>query len=98
MGFLSLVGPKGMGTHQTISNKAVSDGAVWFHLSHMVTARIARYSYGTFRNVDYKPGVPEHECRLEELITRPSGRKLVPNRFSVMLAKVRGTPTRFSIY
>ncbi|EAU91818.1 hypothetical protein CC1G_04585 [Coprinopsis cinerea okayama7 len=68
-------------------NKAVSDGAVAYYLSHMVTARIARYSYGTFRNIEYKPGNPDHEKRIGELLVRPSGRRLVPNSFAVMLAK-----------
>jgi len=68
-------------------NKAVSDGAVSFYLSHMVTARIARHSYGTFRNVEYKPALDEHSSRVARLLVRPSGRQLVPNKFEVMLAK-----------
>ncbi|TFK21935.1 hypothetical protein FA15DRAFT_597024 [Coprinopsis marcescibilis] len=68
-------------------NKAVADGAVSFYLSHMVTARISRYHYGTFRNVEYKPGLLEHDSRIGDLLIRPSGRKLVPNSFSIMLAK-----------
>ena len=70
-------------------NKAVSDGAVSYYVSHMVTARIARYSYGTFRNVEFKPDIKAHKQREGQLLVRASGRKMVPNKWEVMLSKVR---------
>jgi hypothetical protein len=70
------------------SNKAVSDGAVAFHLSSMVQARIAKHSYGTLQNVEYDPVDPEHIARFSKLLVRASGRKLVPCGFAAMLAKV----------
>jgi hypothetical protein len=69
-------------------NKAVSDGAVSSYLNSIVTARIARFSYGVMRNVEYDPNDPEHWKREEDILCRPSGRKLVPNGFEIMLAKV----------
>ncbi|KAH6910162.1 hypothetical protein BKA70DRAFT_1272313 [Coprinopsis sp. MPI-PUGE-AT-0042] len=68
-------------------NKAVSDGAVAYYVSHMVTARIARYSYGTFRNVEFKPDFKSHKQREGKLLVRASGRRMVPNKWEVMLAK-----------
>ncbi|RXW20477.1 hypothetical protein EST38_g5375 [Candolleomyces aberdarensis] len=68
-------------------NKAVSDGAVAFHLSSMVQARIAKHSYGTLQNVEYDPVDPEHIARFSKLLVRASGRKLVPCGFAAMLAK-----------
>ncbi|KAJ2929974.1 hypothetical protein H1R20_g7094, partial [Candolleomyces eurysporus] len=72
---------------QVHPNKAVSDGAVSSYLNGIVTARIARYSYGVLRNVEYDPKDSDHINRADSLLYRPSGRKLVPNAFEVMLAK-----------
>ena len=69
-------------------NKAVSDGAVSSYMSSIVAARIARFSYGVMRNVEYNPDDPEHRKRVGDLLYRPSGRKMVPDAFEVMLAKV----------
>ncbi|KAJ3503573.1 hypothetical protein NMY22_g18205 [Coprinellus aureogranulatus] len=72
-------------------NKAVSDGAVAFHLSSQVQARIAKYSYGTLQNVEYNAKDAEHQRRASQILVRPSGRKLVPCGFAAMLKKVRPT-------
>ncbi|TEB26609.1 hypothetical protein FA13DRAFT_1795529 [Coprinellus micaceus] len=72
---------------QSHPNKAVSDGAVSSYLNSIVTARIARFSYGVMRNVEYNTDDPEHRRRIGDLLYRPSGRKLVPDAFEVMLAK-----------
>jgi hypothetical protein len=69
-------------------NKAVSDGAVSYYVSQMVTTRIARFSYGTFRNVQYNPEIQAHKDRRDDLLERTSGRRMVPNKWEVMLAKV----------
>ncbi|KAF5332092.1 hypothetical protein D9611_008026 [Ephemerocybe angulata] len=68
-------------------NKAVSDGAVSFHLSSVVQARIAKFSYGTLQNVEYNPSDPMHIARRGSMLTRMSGRRLIPCGFAVMLAK-----------
>ncbi|TEB36989.1 hypothetical protein FA13DRAFT_1787269 [Coprinellus micaceus] len=68
-------------------NKAVSDGAVAFHLSSQVQARIAKHSYGTLQNVEYHPNDPDHQRRAAQILVRPSGRKLVPCGFAPMLKK-----------
>ena len=65
----------------------MSDGAVASYLNGIVTARIARFSYGVLRNVDFDPNKEEHRKRVNSLLYRPSGRKLVPDAFEVMLAK-----------
>ncbi|KAF6763915.1 hypothetical protein DFP72DRAFT_800828 [Ephemerocybe angulata] len=72
---------------QSHPNKAVSDGAVSSYLNGIVTARIARFSYGVLRNIEYIPDDPQHAKRSESVLYRPSGRKMVPDAFEVMLAK-----------
>ncbi|KIJ97286.1 hypothetical protein K443DRAFT_133881 [Laccaria amethystina LaAM-08-1] len=40
--------------------KAVSNGAVSFHLDHFVSTRVARFGYGTSGHVSYNPRNPDH--------------------------------------
>lgn len=72
---------------QVHPNKAVSDGAVSSFLNGLVTARIARFSYGVLRNIEYDPNDNLHVARGDNILYRPSGRKMVPDAFEVMLEK-----------
>ena len=71
-------------------NKAVSEGAVAFHMDHNVTARVMRMTYGVICNIDYSETNPEHAARKQMRIPRPSGRVVLPNAFSSILTKVCG--------
>lgn len=68
------------------SNKAVSDGAVSFHLDHLVTTRVSRMAYGMRCRGAYDPHNPEHRRRGSILLA--SGELKVDNVFSVILHKV----------
>lgn len=70
------------------SNKAVSDGAISFHLDHMVRARVSKMAYGTFRYVELDRTDPEHIARQHLIATMPSGREVLPEGFAVILPKV----------
>ncbi|KAJ4471454.1 hypothetical protein J3R30DRAFT_1080306 [Lentinula aciculospora] len=68
-------------------NKAVADGALSYYLDHFVSVRVARLTYGTDCVRVYNPRNMEHMRRRDTVITQPSGRKVVPNVFSVILSK-----------
>ncbi|KAH7929514.1 hypothetical protein BV22DRAFT_1080689 [Leucogyrophana mollusca] len=68
-------------------NKAVADGAVSFHVDHLVHKRVARYTYGLSCNVAYDTTNPEHLARRKTAYHRPSGRLMLPNAFSPILTK-----------
>jgi len=69
------------------ANKAVADGAITFYLDHVVSVRVARWTYGTEYSMFYDPSNPQHTTRSGTVFTYPSGRKYVPKAFSAMLAK-----------
>ncbi|KIP11255.1 hypothetical protein PHLGIDRAFT_114660 [Phlebiopsis gigantea 11061_1 CR5-6] len=74
------------------ANKAVAEGAMVFYLSHFVSVRVTRYAYGTSCVIEYRPDDPDHVKRRAKVHTRPSGRKVIPNSFNMILAK--GTSVR----
>ncbi|KAI0628133.1 hypothetical protein C8Q77DRAFT_1162430 [Trametes polyzona] len=78
----------------THTNKAVAEGGVSFYLEHFVSARVMKMSYGTIINTSYDPTDPDHVARSWKKIVRPSGRIVVPDFFSPILAK--GTRVRGS--
>jgi|ERR1700722_8400268 len=76
------------GTYTASSNKAVADGAVSFYLDHIVSVRMARFTYGTEIITPYLPSDPEHIQRAHTKFTDMSGELMVPNVFDTILAKV----------
>jgi len=72
-----------------LSNKAVADGAIAFYLDHIVSVRVARWTYGTEYHICYNPSNPQHAARSETIFTFPSGTRYVPKAFRAMLEKVR---------
>ena len=71
------------------SNKAVAVGAVSFYLDHFVTARIAKFTYGSSCSRRYEPFNPEHVRRDAKSYLDPVGNKWVPDSFEIMLPRVR---------
>ena len=69
--------------------KAVSDGAVSFHLDHFVSTRVTRFGYGTTCRSLYNPRDPEHFKR-SSLARKNSndGKMYINGRFQVILPKV----------
>ncbi|TEB26535.1 hypothetical protein FA13DRAFT_1888794 [Coprinellus micaceus] len=68
-------------------NKAVSDGAISFYLDHLVKTRVSKMAYGTFRHIEYDASDAEHRVRLASTQIMPSGRKVVPDSFAVILPR-----------
>ncbi|EGN92781.1 hypothetical protein SERLA73DRAFT_116909 [Serpula lacrymans var. lacrymans S7.3] len=69
------------------TNKAVADGAVSFYLDHRVSARIARFTYGTRCSIEFDKHNSQHMLRSNMAIPRPSGRMVIPHAFSSILTK-----------
>lgn len=69
------------------TNKAVAKGAVAFYLDHRVSARVAKFTYGTRCAVAFDRNDEEHLRRASSAIPRPSGRTVIPNAFSAILCK-----------
>jgi hypothetical protein len=72
----------------SFSNKAVADGGVSFHLDHVVSARVAKYTYGTSCVVEFEAANLQHRQRQHTVTLRPSGKLFIPNAFSAILQKV----------
>ncbi|KAF5315547.1 hypothetical protein D9611_004835 [Ephemerocybe angulata] len=68
-------------------NKAVSDGAISFHLDHLVKTRVSKMAYGTFRHVEFESSDPEHISRRHTSSVMPSGREVIPDSFAVILPR-----------
>lgn len=71
----------------THTGKAVAEGAVSFHIDHFVSARVAKFTYGTNFSVRYTPSRPEHVKRSYKIFKNLDGNDLLPNAFSSILAK-----------
>ena len=74
---------------QYASNKAVSDGAVSYHIDHLVRARIAKYSCGVRTAIPYRESDPEHFIRRYLKYTGLDGTVRISDHFDVILRKVR---------
>ena len=68
--------------------KAVADGAVSFFLHHLVTACVARVTYGVEISSKFDPNNAEHVHRSSTVYTDVAGEQRVPRGYSVILAKV----------
>lgn len=66
----------------------MAEGAVSFYLEHFVCARVARCTYGVDSVIDYDESNSEHCKRSNCVYMMPSGCKVVPDSFSIILAKV----------
>ncbi|KAF8840351.1 hypothetical protein BDN67DRAFT_903748 [Paxillus ammoniavirescens] len=68
-------------------NKAVADGAVSFHIDHLVTSRTARFTYGIECLHYYDPNLAEHWERKKTQFIDPAGHMMLPKGFSSILIK-----------
>jgi len=68
-------------------NKAVADGAVSYYIDHLVSSRVARYTYGTECGVAFDPTDPEHQARRQTVAVGPSGMLYVPDAFVSIITK-----------
>ncbi|KIK93909.1 hypothetical protein PAXRUDRAFT_486725 [Paxillus rubicundulus Ve08.2h10] len=69
------------------TNKAVAVGAIAFYLDHSVSARVAKFTYGTRCAIEFNKTDEQHRIRAASAIPRPSGRIVLPNAFSAILHK-----------
>ncbi|KIJ17542.1 hypothetical protein PAXINDRAFT_9487 [Paxillus involutus ATCC 200175] len=69
------------------TNKAVAAGAIAFYLDHKVSARVAKFTYGTRCAIEFNKTDEQHRLRAASAIPRPSGRTVLPNAFSAILHK-----------
>ena len=72
----------------TVSNKAVSDGAISFYVDRYVSSRISRYTFGVYLHNLYDPTNPEHIKRIRTKMEYPDHEERIPGLFSVILPKV----------
>ncbi|KAF9523382.1 hypothetical protein CPB83DRAFT_799420 [Crepidotus variabilis] len=72
---------------QNHTHKAVSDGAVSYHLDHYVRARIARWSYGEFSNTLYDDNKPDHRIRSSKKVPWKDGTVRIPDHFHAIVSK-----------
>ncbi|KAF8962417.1 hypothetical protein BDZ97DRAFT_2022504 [Flammula alnicola] len=68
-------------------NKAVSDGAISFHLDHFVRTRVSKVTYGVVYAAHYQEHNAEHTKRLATAISLPSGLSAIPGAFGVLVPK-----------
>ncbi|KAF8651107.1 hypothetical protein AX16_004882 [Volvariella volvacea WC 439] len=67
--------------------KAVSDGAISFHLDHYVEIRVSKYMYGINARIPFDPTNPEHLQRRSSVVQEIDGELKLPGFFSVILPK-----------
>lgn len=66
----------------------MADGALGFYLDRYVSARVARYSYGTEVSRRFVPIDPQHIKRSARKVRIPSGRVFLSGIFNTILPKV----------
>lgn len=67
----------------------MADGALWQYLGGYVTARVARYTYGTTGTIEFDVDDPEHIARKERIFLSPTGDLCISGAFAPLLLKVR---------
>ncbi|KAI0690376.1 hypothetical protein BC835DRAFT_1417868 [Cytidiella melzeri] len=67
--------------------KAVAEGAIWHYLGNIVSARIARFTYGVPCVREYDPRDHEHVARSDTILTLPSGELVISGCFGAILTK-----------
>lgn len=75
-------------SHLSIRNKAVADGAISYHIDHLVSSRVAKLTYGTECSVPFNPSDSEHRARQKSIYRGPSGQLALPNAFASILTRV----------
>jgi len=80
-------------THPDRSNKAVADGAVSFHIDHLVSSRVARATYGIEMYTPFNYQDPEHQARRHTQFTDAAGIPSIPQQFASILLKVHNENT-----
>ncbi|KAJ8595460.1 hypothetical protein M405DRAFT_929541 [Rhizopogon salebrosus TDB-379] len=68
-------------------NKAVADGAVSFYIDHLVSSRVARFTYGIETYTRYNSRDPEHKARQHTRFIDHAGYSCIANQFSSILLK-----------
>jgi len=68
-------------------NKAVADGAVSFYLDNRVSARVAKYTYGSKCSFPFNNAEAEHKARVGTVFSLPSGNQYVPGGYETILKK-----------
>ncbi|TFY59589.1 hypothetical protein EVJ58_g5686 [Rhodofomes roseus] len=71
------------------TSKAVAEGALWFHLDHFVSARIARYAYGTSVRTLFDVSQPDHMERKAKAILGADGTAMLRGVFSEIIPRGR---------
>lgn len=69
------------------TSKAVSEGAIAFHLERWVSARKARVTYGVICSRQYNDIDAEHIARHSKVKTWPSGLRMLPVGYLILLTK-----------
>ncbi|KZT03735.1 uncharacterized protein LAESUDRAFT_659042 [Laetiporus sulphureus 93-53] len=67
--------------------KAVAEGALSYHLDDVVSARVAKYAYGSSCFRPYIPSLPSHEARRDKVRRAASGLLSIPDAFTTILPK-----------
>jgi hypothetical protein len=75
-------------------NKAVADGAIYFHLSHLVSVRVSKHTYGIECRIAYNSNDPEHHARRRSAVRDAAGDLMLTGVFSPILRKVHSSCTR----
>jgi hypothetical protein len=70
------------------SNKAVADGAISFHIDHLVSGRISKFAHGINMITNYDPLNPEHAVRKDTAFRDITGSMVIGGLFDVILPKV----------
>ncbi|KAK0196207.1 hypothetical protein F5146DRAFT_1028844 [Armillaria mellea] len=68
-------------------NKAVADGTISFYIHNIVSARVAKYTYGLKINTVFKSLDPEHARRRVNVHRRADGEEVLGGQYSVILPK-----------
>ncbi|PBK65412.1 hypothetical protein ARMSODRAFT_891913 [Armillaria solidipes] len=68
-------------------NKAVADGAISFYIHNIVSARVAKYTYGLKLRTIFNPLDPEHARRKGQVFTRADGEKALSGQYAIILPK-----------
>ncbi|KAF8191384.1 hypothetical protein BJ912DRAFT_1098484 [Pholiota molesta] len=68
-------------------NKAVADGAISFHIDHLVSGRISKFAHGINMITNYDPLNPEHAVRKDTAFRDITGSMVIGGLFDVILPK-----------
>ncbi|KZT66904.1 hypothetical protein DAEQUDRAFT_758451 [Daedalea quercina L-15889] len=71
------------------TSKAAAEGSLWYHLDRSVSARIAKYTFGTSGCINFIPFLPDHMKRMEKAFVGIDGDVSLPNAFAPIVS--RGT-------